>query len=267
MHRNYQSDFSSKMPSMYDAPSRERKAKTIVAVLSDFFAGQHPLGEYVVLDVGASTGIIDHYLCGYFKQVSGVDIDSQAITHAKTQYKRDNLEFFEGDAMNLQFPDGSFDIVICSQVYEHVPDSRRMMNEIFRVLKPSGVCYFSAGNRLNLIEPHYRLPLLSVLPKSLAHVYLNLTGKGKYYYEEHLGYWGLRKLTKAFFCHDYTIKMVNNPTSFGLEYLFDSESLVGRMARFGVNYFYWAFPNYIWLLQKPGTTSTPKQELRRDTAG
>lgn len=264
MHRNYQFDFSSKMPSMYDTPSRELKAKTMIAVLSDFFAGEHHLGDRTVLDVGASTGIIDHYLSGYFKKVSGVDIDAQAVSHAKSLYDKDNLEFFEGDAMNLQFTDSSFDIVICSQVYEHVPDSQRLINEIHRVLKPYGVCYFSAGNRLNVMEPHYRLPLLSVLPKVLAHIYLRLAGKGSHYYEEHLGYWGLRNLTRVFVCHDYTKKMVNNPAKFEMGYLLNSESVTGRLAKLCVNHFYWAFPNYIWLLQKPGTASNPETHPLQD---
>lgn len=262
MPRNYQLDFSSKMPSMYNAPSRERKAKTMIAVLADFFAGEHHLGDRTLLDVGASTGIIDHYLSGYFSRVSGVDIDARAVAHASRLYDKDNLEFFEGDAMDLQFADCSFDVVICAQVYEHVPDAQRLMDEIYRVLKPSGVCYFSAGNRLNLMEPHYRLPLLSVMPKFLAHIYLRLAGKGDHYYEEHLGCRGLRKLTRAFICHDYTRKIVNDPIKFEMGYLLNPESMAGRMAKLCVKYFYWAFPNYIWLLQKPGAAPALQIEPR-----
>ncbi len=41
-----------------------------------------------------------------------------------------------GDALGLPFPDATFDRVICAEVLEHVPDDRRAMAEIARVLKP-----------------------------------------------------------------------------------------------------------------------------------
>ncbi len=42
------------------------------------------------------------------------------------------------DVTDLQFPDESMDIVVCNHVLEHVPDDRRAMSEIRRVLKPGG---------------------------------------------------------------------------------------------------------------------------------
>ena len=100
--------------------------------------------------------------------------------------------------MNLPFGDESFDIVICSHVYEHVPDPERMFDQIHRVLKPGGVCYFSAGNRLMWNEPHYDLPLLSVLPRPLAHLYIRLAGKADRYHEKHLTYWGTQATRGTF---------------------------------------------------------------------
>jgi 2-polyprenyl-3-methyl-5-hydroxy-6-metoxy-1,4-benzoquinol methylase len=250
MGRDYQFDFSSKIPGMYDITSRERKAQTMVAILTEFL-GVKRLAEARVLDVGSSTGIIDHYLANHVGSVTGIDIDSKAIRHANQIYQKQNLQFIEGDAMNLQYPDRSYDLVICSHIYEHVPDSKKLIQEIFRVLKPGGVCFFSAGNRINLIEPHYRLPLLSVMPKFLAHLYMRIARKGTKYYEEHLTYWGLKKLTCQFHLHDYTRKIVNDPARYQVSYMLGPNSATTRFARFLAKYFYWAFPSYIWLLQKP----------------
>lgn len=44
-----------------------------------------------------------------------------------------------GDALCLPFPDNTFDRIICSEVFEHIPDDQGAMKEIFRVLKPGGV--------------------------------------------------------------------------------------------------------------------------------
>lgn len=42
------------------------------------------------------------------------------------------------DITALPFPDGTFDLVICSEVLEHVPDHRAALAELVRVLKPGG---------------------------------------------------------------------------------------------------------------------------------
>ena len=213
------------------------------------------------MDIGASTGIIDNYLSGYFKQVVGIDIDLQAVSHANKSYGNKNISFLVGDAMALPLGNGSFDVVICSQVYEHVPDAQKMISEIYRLLKPVGVCFFSAGNRINLIEPHYNLPLLSVVPKPLAHLYLKIIGKGDHYYEEHLTYWGLKELTRSFNCHDYTQKMLYDPLLYKVDYMLPPGSVKTRIAKIVANYFYWAFPNYIWTLQKPGIATPSDQNI------
>ncbi len=44
----------------------------------------------------------------------------------------------QGDITALQFPDNTFDLLICSHVLEHVNDDRTAMKELYRVLKPGG---------------------------------------------------------------------------------------------------------------------------------
>ena len=57
------------------------------------------------------------------------------------------------DSQHLPFGEASFDVVNCTHIYEHVPDAARLMDEIFRVLRPGGICFFSAGNRLSYMSP------------------------------------------------------------------------------------------------------------------
>ena len=249
MNRNYQYEFSKNRTVVYNTVARERKARTMMAILEEFMA--KPLKECRLLDVGGSTGIIDNYLSAFFYEVIGIDIDDSAISHARNTFNKVNLEFKVDDAMNLSFQDESFDVVICSHVYEHVPDADKMFSEIHRVLKKGGVCYFSAGNRLMINEPHYNLKFLSLLPRPLAHLYLRILGRDSYYYEKHLTYWGLKSLTKKFLRIDYTAKVVTNPTKYFTDYMLSPQGVKYKAAKVVLKYFYWASPGYIWLLQKP----------------
>lgn len=44
----------------------------------------------------------------------------------------------EGDALDLLFEDGAFDVVIAAEVLEHIPDDERVLGEIARVVRPGG---------------------------------------------------------------------------------------------------------------------------------
>ncbi len=77
-----------------------------------------------------------------------------------------------GDGFSLPFPDCVFDIVVCSEVLEHVPRKQAFIREMVRTLRPSGVLYLSFPNRRSLenllSDPHYHLPLVSILPRRIA---------------------------------------------------------------------------------------------------
>ncbi len=246
--RGYQYNFSENSPYVYDMDNRERKARTMLAVLDDFL--QKPLADCDVLNVGGSAGAIDNFLADHASRVVGIDIDDGAIQHAQENFVKDNLEFQVADALGLPFEDASFDVVICSHVYEHVPDPVQMFAEIHRVLRPDGICYFSAGNRLMWNEPHYNLPLLAILPRPVAHLYIRLAGKADYYHEKHLTYWGLKSLVQNFARNDYTVRLINEPGRFHTDYMLPAGSMKARIAKKVAGWFYWALPGYIWVLQK-----------------
>ena len=248
MGRGYQLNFSERGSEPFDVVVRRRKAATMVSVLEDYLT--ESLISLSVLNVGGSAGIIDEYLGRFFESVVGIDIDEGAIRHAFESYKLPNIAFTVGDALKLPFADGVFDVVVCSQVYEHVPDADIMMAEIWRILRPGGVVYFAAGNRLMINEPHYNLPLLSVLPRALAHVYLRCAGKGSFYYEKHLSLWGLKRLVSDFSVKDYTRLILDDPKRFGAEYMMPCGSFKQRVAVFISKYLYPLVPGYIWVLKK-----------------
>ena len=93
-----------------------------------------------VLEVGVGTGIA---LDGYppYAHVVAIDPSADMLKHATKRVTENNwghIELKLGDALNLDFPDNSFDYVTSLHVLTVVPDPYRMMSEKIRVCKPGG---------------------------------------------------------------------------------------------------------------------------------
>jgi ubiquinone/menaquinone biosynthesis C-methylase UbiE len=203
-----------------------------------------------LLDVGSSTGYITNIIRKYFVKTVGIDIDEQGVIFSQKNFSNPNLTFLNQDSMNIQLPDQSFDVVNCTQIYEHVPDSKRLMSEIYRVLKPGGICFFAAGNRICFIEPHYKLPFLSIFPKFIAHKYVKLFKKADFYYETHLTYWGLKQLVHDFQIFDYTLKIIADPVKYNATEMIKDGSPMQKIYLLILKMVYWLSPTYIWVLKK-----------------
>ena len=233
-----------------DPAARRLKAEKTLAVIADHFGST--LRDQQVLEVGCASGGVSINLCREFKSYVAIDLDAQAIAQAQADGKAAGapVEFKRMNSEELEFPDQSFDLVICSHVYEHVPRPAKMLDEIHRVLRPGGVCYFAAGNRLMWMEPHHHLPLLSALPKPIANRYLRAARGIDKYYENHFTLFGLRSLVKRFEIVDYTRRIVDDPERFRAVDQIPAGSARQLLARLAVRFGYWIFPTYIWLLRK-----------------
>ncbi|TME57402.1 MAG: class I SAM-dependent methyltransferase [Chloroflexi bacterium] len=244
---------------MYDAASRELKAAKVIAILEDALGDLRSLR---LLDLGCSNGLMTRFYGERFKSVIGIDFDQPGIEYAIANNRSPNIEYRVGDAMATGLPGGSVDVVTCTHVYEHVPDAMRMMDEVYRVLRTGGACLFIAGNRLTLMEADNHLPLLSLLPRPVAHRYVRLMRKGDRYYERTRTIWGLRRLAGRFELHDYTLRVVEDPVRFQATDVVAPGSSQQRIALLALRRAYWLAPTYIWLLRKkghaePGPTVAP----------
>lgn len=246
----YQNELSRQSPILLDTEYKKPKIEKMLAVLEDAGCIPGKSNKKTAVDVGCSAGLFASALSPYFYEVFGIDIDTHALEIAKQQHAKPNVRYVLGDSLNLPFPDNSIDLVLCNHVYEHVPDATQLFDEILRILSPNGVCYFGAASRLTFIEPHYHLPLLSWLPKPLAHFYMKVSGKGEYYYEKLKTLWGIRRLTKQFIISDYTLEIVRNPDRYKARDLFPKNGLLEKIPIVIWKSFYWVLPSYIFILRK-----------------
>lgn len=111
-----------------------------------------------VLDLGCGAGHGSNMLSKKYKNVVGVDISEDAIAYAKENWNAENIEFKVGSALEIPFPDNSFDVVASFEVFEHLNDWKKFLSEIKRVLKPDGIVYISTPNK-TLYSPGTKKPI------------------------------------------------------------------------------------------------------------
>ena len=96
-----------------------------------------------LLDVGCGTGfLIDNLTKQKPARYCGVDLSDEMIRMAEKK-EIEGAEFVVSSADKLPYPDGSFDIVTCSQSFHHYPYPEEAMREAKRVLKPGGLYLLS----------------------------------------------------------------------------------------------------------------------------
>ena len=100
-----------------------------------------------VLDAACGEGYGSFLLAHTAGRVTGVDISTDAIAHARERYPRDNLEFIHGSVTELSLPDASVDAIVSFETVEHLSAQREMLAEFRRVLSPSGLLVISSPNR------------------------------------------------------------------------------------------------------------------------
>ncbi len=96
-----------------------------------------------VLDVAAGKGESAIFLAKQFGcQVVGVDLGTRNVEEANARAQAAQVaslvSFVEGDAERMDFPDASFDAVICECAFCTFPDKRAAASEFARVLRPQG---------------------------------------------------------------------------------------------------------------------------------
>lgn len=98
-----------------------------------------------VLDVGCGFGWLEYRLKDKVKHITGIDVNDNDILKAKNEINSKNVEFITGNALKLPFKDNNFDVVISSEVIEHLPKNSEecFLKEISRVLKKEGKLFLT----------------------------------------------------------------------------------------------------------------------------
>jgi len=104
-------------------------------------------GVQTILDVGCGAGFAANLLAQENFTMTGLDFSQPSLDLARKMDLSKTVEYIQGDAYQLPFPDASFDAVMAFDFLEHVSDPARVVKEISRVLKPRGQFLFHTFNR------------------------------------------------------------------------------------------------------------------------
>jgi SAM-dependent methyltransferase len=117
--------------------------ESFAGVANPWKLGRLAPGERV-LDLGSGAGtdsLVAAQMIGEEGHVTGIDMTPQMLAKARAAAAEmgiANVEFVEGEAEHLPFPDASFDVVISNGVIDLIPDKDAVFAELFRVLAPGG---------------------------------------------------------------------------------------------------------------------------------
>lgn len=94
--------------------------------------------DVLEVGVGAGTDFMQWVRAG--ARATGVDLTEQGVALTKERLALEGLDatVLQGDAENLPFADGSFDLVYSYGVLHHSPNTAKAIDEVFRVLRPGG---------------------------------------------------------------------------------------------------------------------------------
>ena len=110
-----------------------------------------------LLEIGFGTGSFLKLAHDNGWEVYGTDLSKPLVKHAREDLKLPNISC--GMLEELAFPDGSFDVVAGFNFLEHVPDARKILEEIKRILRPCGVLAIMCPN----ISGIYHILMLEIL--------------------------------------------------------------------------------------------------------
>ena len=108
-----------------------------------------------VLDIGCGNGFMDYNIVNQIHNIKivGIDFNEKNIEFARERHRHPNLSFIHGDVLK-ELPNKTFDVIILSNVLEHIEQRVEFLRKILRSIKPKRLII-----RVPLFERDWRVPL------------------------------------------------------------------------------------------------------------
>jgi SAM-dependent methyltransferase len=119
-----------------DTHTQSQASENLVAHLLGFIPAECRTGQ--ILDVACGLGASSRHLLRHFEpaQIVGINVSAQQLERAR--HNAPGCSFLIMDAARLDFPDASFDNILCVEAAFHFDTRETFLHEALRVLKPGG---------------------------------------------------------------------------------------------------------------------------------
>jgi SAM-dependent methyltransferase len=151
-HEDVDRSFAGSIPQLYE--------KLLVPLIfkpyaPDLAARAQTNKPSALLEIAAGTGVVTRELAQVLPHETSIvatDLNQPMIDHAASIGTARPVQWRHADAMQLPFPDGSFDMVVCQFGVMFFPDKAAGFAEARRVLRPGGVFLFNAWDKIETNE-------------------------------------------------------------------------------------------------------------------
>lgn len=124
------------------------------------------------LEVGPGSGVYLPILADVAREVVAADIEDAYLDRLGPLVEaHPNVRLVRDDVTYSAFPDGHFEVILCTEVIEHIADSRAALREMRRLLSPTGVLILSTPQRYSPLELTAKLAFLPVIIDLVRLVY------------------------------------------------------------------------------------------------
>jgi len=123
-------------------------------------------------EIGPGSGVYRPMLASLFEEVVAADIASAFLAQARhLTHNRPNIRAIEDSIVCSRFASGSFDLILCSEVIEHIEDSAAAQAEIGRIIKPNSVLIRSTPQKYSLSQISSKIAFLPGVVELVRWVY------------------------------------------------------------------------------------------------
>lgn len=139
---------------IYDSanPTRRWLHRTRRAWVMDAIR-RHAKPEGRAIEIGPGSGVYLPHLLSHFARVEAADIEPQFLTEAERLATGDpRLTTRIADITRDALPEKAYDLILCTEVIEHIGDSASALHRMAGMLKPEGVLVLTTPHRWSLLE-------------------------------------------------------------------------------------------------------------------